>query len=356
VSQELIVSPSADPVLIRLDRAHALLSEARDSADCKRVADIAAAMERYARSQKLGKEAVQYATGIKVEALTRLGEFEEKEPKNTGAKGIGPIAVPNGNYNQPPTQEQRLGKGGRKVAMLGQALVTMQREDEALYHNIWLGKVKVAAGCRQFLAAKNGTGPKAPPNVSDLQDLIRDGCRFGCIYADPPWRYGNQGTRAATDNHYETMTVEEIAKLPVGALAADCCHLHLWTTNAFLFECPRLFEAWGFRYQGVFVWCKPQMGIGNCWRVGHELLLLAIRGEPRRFKCHDLMSWLEADRDRHSSKPERVRLMLEKASPGPYLEMFGRRAPPGWTVWGNEIDRDLFASSLPKVTTHVQTS
>jgi N6-adenosine-specific RNA methylase IME4 len=29
--------------------------------------------------------------------------------------------------------------------------------------------------------------------------------------------------------------------------------------------------------------------------------------------------------------------MIERLSPGPRLEMFGRRAVPGWVVFGNEI-------------------
>jgi N6-adenosine-specific RNA methylase IME4 len=183
--------------------------------------------------------------------------------------------------------------------------------------------------------------PLPPGTTEDLGGLIRSGQRFGCIYADPPWSYGNQATRASTGNHYETMSVAEIAALPVKDLAAEDAHLHLWTTNAFLFECPRILEAWGFTYKSVFVWCKPQMGIGNYWRVSHEFLVLGVRGDPD-FSDRGLMSWAAIDRSTHSSKPEQVRLMIEKASPPPYLELFGRRAAQGWTVWGDEIERDLF--------------
>jgi N6-adenosine-specific RNA methylase IME4 len=183
--------------------------------------------------------------------------------------------------------------------------------------------------------------PLPPGTTEDLPALVRSGQRFGCIYADPPWNYGNQATRASTGNHYETMSVTDIAALPVKALAAEDAHLHLWTTNAFLFECPRILEAWGFTYKSVFVWCKPQMGIGNYWRVSHEFLVLGVRGDPD-FSDRGLMSWAAIDRSTHSSKPEQVRLMVEKASPPPYLELFGRRAAQGWTVWGDEIERDLF--------------
>lgn len=170
--------------------------------------------------------------------------------------------------------------------------------------------------------------------ISDLAQL--NGKKFSCIYADPPWKYSNQGTRASTDNHYSTMTVEEIAVLPIGELAEENCHLHLWTTNAFLFECPKIFAAWGFEFKSSFVWVKPQMGIGNYWRNSHEVLLLAVKGSMTA-KARNLRSWAEISRGAHSVKPDQVRHMIEQISPGPYLELFGRRYAKGWTVFGNEL-------------------
>lgn len=184
-------------------------------------------------------------------------------------------------------------------------------------------------------------GPFETCAISDLQRLIDTGKKFGTIYADPPWKYSNQATRASTDKHYETMTPEEIAELPIKSLAAEKAHLHLWTTNAFLFECPKIFDAWGFEYKGIFVWTKKQMGIGNYWRVSHEFLVLGVR-ETLRFYDNSQMSWIATDRTKHSVKPERVAEIIEKVSPGPYLELFGRRTRDHWTVWGDEIERTLF--------------
>ena len=176
---------------------------------------------------------------------------------------------------------------------------------------------------------------------SDLHNLIAANKRFGTIYVDPPWQYSNQATRASTDNHYQTMSVDEIAALPVDQLAAEQSHMHLWTTNAFLFECPRLLRAWGFEHKGVFVWAKNQMGIGNYWRVSHEFMVLGVRG-GLTFADHSQMSWILTDRTKHSAKPDDVATRIESVSPGPYLELFGRRTRENWTVWGNEIERTLF--------------
>ena len=178
--------------------------------------------------------------------------------------------------------------------------------------------------------------------ITDLSALAETGQRFGCIYADPPWLYDNQATRAATGNHYSGLTVEQLCELPIRDLAAKDAHLHLWITNAFLFDALRIFEAWGFEFRSTFIWAKPQMGIGNYWRNSHEIMLTAIRGDAKRFNDHSMMSWLKCDRSAHSAKPEQVRAMVERASPGPYLELFGRLPASGWTVWGNQIERNLF--------------
>ncbi len=188
---------------------------------------------------------------------------------------------------------------------------------------------------------------EAPPQstetctVDDLHALIKEGRTFGTIYADPPWPYDNQATRASTDKHYETPTLEWIAELPVSQLLADNAHLHLWTTNAFLFDARTILEAWGFAYKSCFIWTKPIMGIGNYWRVSHEFMLLGVRGS-QPFLDRAQMSWREFPRGKHSAKPEPVYDIIEKVSPGPFLELFARRQRPGWLSWGDDIDRDLF--------------
>lgn len=172
--------------------------------------------------------------------------------------------------------------------------------------------------------------------VSDLWDLVRSGQKFGTIYADPPWQYSNRASRGAAENHYSTMTVDEIRALPVGELADEKSHLHLWTTNAFLHDSLHLIEDWGFEFKSLYVWVKPQMGLGNYWRNSHEYLLLGVRGGLTS-NARNLMSYGMFDRTKHSAKPEAIRQAVEKMSPGPRLELFGRKLVKGWTVFGNQI-------------------
>ncbi len=182
-----------------------------------------------------------------------------------------------------------------------------------------------------------------PGIVRDLQLLIDSGCQFPTIYADPPWSYSNTAARGAANNHYRTMTLQDICTEPVRELSASVAHLHLWTTNAFLREAFDVIEAWGFTYKSCLVWIKPQLGMGNYWRVSHEYLLLGVRGSMP-FRDRGCRSWILERRTVHSRKPYRVRQLIEQVSPGPYLELYGREEIPQsqWTVYGNQVERRLF--------------
>jgi N6-adenosine-specific RNA methylase IME4 len=179
--------------------------------------------------------------------------------------------------------------------------------------------------------------------TDSLESLIEQGHKYGCIYADPPWRYDNRATRSNVEDEYDgTMTVEEICGLPVEQLAADDAHLHLWVTAAFLFDAKTVIESWGFEYRTYAVWCKPQIGIGNYWRKSSELLILGIRGDAKSFAEHDHRDWLEIGRGEHSAKPDRFRGIIERVSPGPRLELFGRKQIADWMVFGNQVREALF--------------
>lgn len=182
-----------------------------------------------------------------------------------------------------------------------------------------------------------------PTIVRDLLDLYTHGFRYSTVYADPPWPYSNTAARGAAENHYRTMTLDAILAVPVQQLVADNAHLHLWTTNAFLREALEVITAWGFRYKSCLVWVKPQLGMGNYWRVSHEFLLLGVRGNLA-FQEKSVRSWQLARRTVHSRKPFLFRELVERVSPGPYLELFGREEQPtnGWTVYGNQVERRLF--------------
>ena len=84
-------------------------------------------------------------------------------------------------------------------------------------------------------------------------------------------------------------------------------------------------DAWGFTYKTYLVWVKPQMGMGNYFRVSHEHVLFGVRGGLHTQNELHKLSWFTADRQQHSAKPDTfLRHLLEESSPGPGLEMFAR--------------------------------
>jgi N6-adenosine-specific RNA methylase IME4 len=164
---------------------------------------------------------------------------------------------------------------------------------------------------------------------------------YGVLCVDPPWRakvYSRKtGLDRAADNHYPTMTFDELAALELPA-AKDCV-LYLWTPVAQLANAMRLLEGWGFDYRSAHVWKKPDLGLGFWVRENTELLLVAVRGiVPAPAPGQQLPGAIEAPRERHSEKPEDIAELIERLWPTtPKLEMFARRARPGWDCWGNEV-------------------
>lgn len=321
-----------DRRLIRLAEACRSLAEAKRIEDVIDVRDKAQAVAHYLRQHGDSETAMLDAAELKLRAERRLGELLEE----TVIRGKGNKTLPFGIGKMDSSRWQQI------------ATIPDEAFEQHVAERREAGEL-TTAGALRLAKTLLQPGKQESPRVdgcaaSDLHSLIDSGKRFGCVYADPPWQYDNQGTRGSTDNHYQTMSVDEIAALPIAKLAAESAHLHLWTTNAFLFDCPHIMEAWGFDYKGMYVWCKPQIGMGNYWRVSHELLLLGTR-KNCPFAVHDQSSWGQFDRGRHSSKPGAIRGIIEKVSPGPRLELFGRVVSEGWTVWGNEIERDLFHKS-----------
>jgi len=137
------------------------------------------------------------------------------------------------------------------------------------------------------------------------------------------------------------MTTAEICALPVSRLAEDDAHLWLWVTNGDIFETgPAVMGAWGFSYRSCLTWIKPRFGLGHYLRNQTEHLLLGVRGRaPVLFKGQG--TWTYAPLQEHSHKPEEQYAIIERCSPGPYLELFARRKRPGWHSWGNEVECDV---------------
>lgn len=195
---------------------------------------------------------------------------------------------------------------------------------------------------------------------------------YRTIVADPPWPMPDTGrtTRGTTDSKgtyvakggrlvdgtwwgrhrggavrlpYATMTLEEIAVLPVADIAEMDAHLYVWTTNRFLEHTYGIVRAWGFRPAQMLVWAKPPMGVGfgGAFTTTTEFILFARRGTLAHSQRQDSSWWgwsrpYENGHIAHSAKPDAFFDLVEQVSPGPYLEMFSRRSRLGWDSHGDE--------------------
>ncbi|WP_327427314.1 MT-A70 family methyltransferase [Streptomyces sp. NBC_01236] len=172
--------------------------------------------------------------------------------------------------------------------------------------------------------------------------------RFRTILADPPWDHQQHGIKGA-EQHYRLMSLKRIREMPVADLAEDNAHLWLWVTNASLRDGYDVAKAWGFTPRSLLTWVKFRLGLGAYLRNSTEHLLFCTRGKaPVGFKSQP--TWISAPVQKHSQKPDEQYPVIERISPGPYLELFARRRPPSnqqWSVWGNEIDSDIRIPGYP---------
>ena len=81
---------------------------------------------------------------------------------------------------------------------------------------------------------------------------------YQLVLADPPWSYSNKASNGAADNHYGTMTLTDLMKLPVSNLAADHAVLAMWYTGNFNSEAMALAKSWGFTVKTMkgLTWVK----------------------------------------------------------------------------------------------------
>lgn len=174
--------------------------------------------------------------------------------------------------------------------------------------------------------------------------------KFKVIYLDPPYKYrdkGNAGERGAS-HKYKTLSLTELILLPVERICTRNCAIFMWVTFPMLMDGYALLKAWGFQKTNVaFVWVKLskrgtyKMGLGHMTRSNAELVLIAVKGHPKR-KSKGVNQIVATVPEEHSRKPEEVRKRIEtlmgKVS---RIELFARRTKKlntirGWTRWGLE--------------------
>ena len=165
---------------------------------------------------------------------------------------------------------------------------------------------------------------------------------YRVIYADPPWQYNTrlQEEKGGAEDHYHTMSLEEICALPVPSITDKNAVLFLWVTAPLLESALKVMEAWGFKYKAHFIWDKVKHNMGHYNSVRHEMLFVGTKGScvPDKPKLFDSVQSIERSAT-HSEKPEVFRQIIDTLyRHGNKLELFSRKRVEGWEVYGNEVE------------------
>lgn len=198
--------------------------------------------------------------------------------------------------------------------------------------------------------------------------------KYRLIYCDPPWSYSNTISNGAAADHYQTMPIADIKRLPVWDIAADNAVLAMWYTGTHNAEAVQLAEAWGFKVRTMkgFTWVKlnqlaeqhinkaladgevndfydflellntqTRMNGGNYTRANTEDLLIAVRGSGIERVNASVKQVIYSPLGEHSAKPWEARHRLELLyGDVPRIELFSRGDAAGWHHWGNENPRN----------------
>ena len=365
--------------LARYDAACAALAAAVQADEVMQVHLEAKAIAAVARvAQNLDLEIQAYKLRTRAEA--RLGEMLAE------AERTGVIARHGGdrksrdqdssrNLDRPATLKEigvapKVAVQARKLAGIG--VVAVDRALER-FETESRGKGRIQSNVIQNELGKRSADSRRQL-ARDLSNasvaLSPVGRMFACLYADPAWsRKAGIGNRAY-ENHYGTMSWDDILAMPVAKRLLPDAWGFVWIPRAHLLaaveiEMPTslglarvkvplawaIMIKWGFdSYSTCTVWTKTDEefpddhGTGLVFYDQDELLLVFKRGrglpKPDTDKKHG--SNYRARAGRHSEKPAYYRDMINDMTGGvPTLELFAREdadhvLPANFFTWGNQ--------------------
>jgi N6-adenosine-specific RNA methylase IME4 len=126
----------------------------------------------------------------------------------------------------------------------------------------------------------------------------------------------------------------------VNRVAADDCHLFLWTTQRFLPLAFRLIDAWALRYSFVMDWRKMHgMQPLGLPQFNLEHVVYARKGSPRFVDTKAFACCFDRKHREHSRKPNEFYDTARRVTAGPRLDMFSCERRPGFDQRGNEADK-----------------
>lgn len=330
-SGEAVADTTESPrELLLLTEAHRAIAEVHGLDGIKAIRDKAEAVRKYAQSAGMGLELQNYAAEVKLRAERKAGELlsqlqlhggdrksEQSEQrvklddlgitKDQSSRWQVTAAIPDRDFEK-YVAETKSGRGEVTTAGL-----------------LRVAKDFIAKRRKRFKQRKSPPQPvvggEAANLLESLKGLIEQEQRFACVYANPVWPDVN-------DSGDELAALFDLS---VSQVCHENAHLHLWLPERYYADAPRLLAAWGFKLASSLVWVSGRGERGDYWRTAHLMMALGVRG-VLPFRNKSPLSWIRVDAAIQASKPEMVRELIERVSPGPYLELFGNKPVPGWTV------------------------
>ena len=212
--------------------------------------------------------------------------------------------------------------------------------------------LRLAADVKSKINADSRTKRLNTQSVISQKNLALPKAKYAVVLADPPWNYGMSNERSGNghipQNHYPTMTTDDICAMPVADLLANDAMLYMWCPASLLPDGLRVMQSWGFdKFVTSWVWHKTGGKLtcaGGTALARHELVLIGKKrnGLSTAGTAVRESSVFEAPVTLHSEKPTVVHQRIEKLYPSVInrIELFARTPRVGWHVFGNQSDGD----------------
>ncbi len=178
--------------------------------------------------------------------------------------------------------------------------------------------------------------------------------------ADVPYGYEDKGGRAAAEEHFPTMSAEELIAEFKNIAAAENAIIFFWMSPSIQYsEIPiqynnpnysgcavivnvpiykAILDAGGFKVKQEFVWDKEKIGAGNYNRNQHENLLIAIKGKMP-IPAELFPSIIKKLRSAYARKPNLWPMIKKMYPKRNYCELYAREQTEGVLCHGNELKK-----------------
>lgn len=311
-----------------LKDAERSLAQAQTIGEIKSVRDKADAMRQYATRAGLGLQVQNLAAKIKLLAEWKIGTL------------LVSLHLHGGNRKTNHVERLKLEELGisrnQSAKWQREASVPWKVLQQYLREALVQGREPTSAGLLSLAEVHRSILEASQPlrNVFEvvamaLRRIADERITFGCLYAAPPW-HGIDMPRNGSSMHHPEI-VRRLAKLPVKTVIRPDSHVYLAITPDAMGAALNVLRAWGFHCVSSLVLSNSPADTGRCWQSAHTVLLLGVRGRlPLRQNTLSIPAYgvLETDADQLGN----IRNVLQCASPGPYLDLFGTNPALGWRL------------------------